>query len=164
MNWADWAIVAIVAVSALISIIRGFFREALSLVIWIAALVIAMTFHVRASVWLINLIETPSLRLVAAWVGLFVATLIVGGIINFLISQLVKATGLTGTDRFLGMLFGIARGLVVVLVILILLPQALPVNADPWWQESLLIPWFLKFESWARTVGAAFYQWLEQLF
>ncbi|WIO73059.1 CvpA family protein [Porticoccaceae bacterium LTM1] len=159
MIWADWAIIAIVGVSALISVVRGFVREALSLVVWVAALFVAMTFYPQVTQWLTNLIETPSLRQAAAWLGLFVLTLIVGGIVNYLISQLVRATGLTGTDRFLGMLFGTARGLLVVLVILILLPQALPVTQDAWWHESVLIPYFLKFEGWARTAGAAIYEW-----
>lgn len=164
MIWADWAIISIVGVSVLISVVRGFVREALSLVVWVAALFVAMAFYPQATQWLTNLIETPSLRQAAAWLGLFVLTLIVGGIVNYLISQLVKATGLTGTDRFLGMLFGAARGLLVVLVILILLPQALPVTQDPWWHESVLIPYFLKFESWARTVGAAIYEWASGFF
>ena len=164
MNWADWTIIGIVAISAMISIIRGFFREALSLVIWLAALVVAMTFYQQVAIWLVNLIDTQSLRLITAWTGLFVITLIAGGIANYLIAQLVKVTGLSGTDRFLGMLFGLARGLIVILVILILLPQALPVTADPWWHESAMIPYFLKFESWARTLGALLYETIGQLF
>lgn len=164
MNWADWAIIAIVVVSALISVIRGFFREALSVATWIVALVVAMTFHQSASTLLVNQIETASLRLIVAWVGLFVLTLIVGGLINFIISRLVKISGLGGTDRFLGMLFGLARGLIVVLVILILLSGILPVKVDRWWHESLLIPWFLKFEDVARNAGATLFEWLKQLF
>ena len=164
MNWADWAIIAVVAISAMISIARGFFREALSLVIWLAALVVAMTFYQQAAGWLTNLIETPSLRLITAWLGLFVVSLIVGGLINYLIAQLVKVTGLGGTDKFLGMLFGMARGLIVVLVILILLPQALPVESDPWWHDSTLIPYFMKFEGWARATGDTVYEFLKTLF
>lgn len=163
MNWADWAIVGVVGISALIGLLRGFIKEALSLLIWLAALVVAMNFYQSASVWLVNLIETPSLRLGAAWLGLFVVTLIAGSIVNFLISQLVKASGLTGTDRLLGMVFGVARGLILVLVILILLPQALPVQEDSWWQTSILIPHFLEFESWARNLGASAFESIKQV-
>src|SRR5210317_701827 len=119
MNHADWIIVAIVAISGLISLWRGFVREALSLVIWIAATSIALFFSDLLSGHLAVWIDTPSLRKVAAFVILFVATLIVGGMISHIIAALVKMTGLTGTDRVLGMVFGVARGLLIVLALLI---------------------------------------------
>jgi membrane protein required for colicin V production len=164
MNWADWAIIGVVGVSALIGVVRGFIKEALSLLIWLAAAAVAINFYEHVSGWLVNLIDVTSLRLLAAWIGLFVATLIAGSIISFIISKLVEATGLSGTDRLLGMLFGIARGLIVVLVILILLPQILPVNQDLWWQDSVLIPHFLEFESWARTLGASIFNTVKDIF
>ena len=164
MNWADWAIVGVLGLSALISVVRGFIKEAVSLLIWLAAAVVASVFHERLAVWLVDFIGTPSLRLVAAWIALFVSVLIVGGLINFLLGQLVKATGLSGTDRLLGIVFGVARGLIIVMAVLIFLPQVVPVTQDPWWHESVLIPEFLKFEDWARDVGAAFVDFFKQLF
>jgi len=154
MNWADWAIVTILGLSAVISLVRGFVREAMSLVIWVAAFAVAMLFYVRLSVFFDNLIATPSLRLLAAWLALFVGMLILGGLINILLGQLVEATGLSGTDRLLGVIFGVARGLILVMVILIFLPQILPVERDAWWQESLLIPHFLELEGWARQTAS----------
>ncbi|UTW45860.1 CvpA family protein [bacterium SCSIO 12696] len=158
MNWADWAIIAIVVLSALISLVRGFVREALSLAMWLIAVVVAVKFHQPLSEQFTNLIETPSLQLIVAWIVLLVGTLLVGMLVSFLIGQLVKATGLSGTDRLIGALFGVARGLLLVLVVLILAPKALPVNEDPWWQQSKLIPHFLKFEQWANDMGANLYQ------
>jgi len=149
MNHADWIIVGIVSLSALISLWRGFVREALSLVIWISALSIALFFSDTLSAYLVNLVETPSLRKVAAFLILFVATLIVGGIISYIVATLVKMTGLTGTDRLLGMVFGVARGLLLVLALLILVPPIIPINQDAWWQESMLIPQFLLMQDWA---------------
>lgn len=162
MNWADWAIVAVLGMSVLISLIRGFVREAMSLVVWISAVLVAMLYYQRLAPWLIDAIDTLSLRLLAAWLLLFVGVLIVGGLINYLLSKLVQATGLTGTDRLLGVIFGAARGVVVVLIALILGPNVLPIDQDLWWHESLLIPEFLRFEGWARETWATISEWFTE--
>jgi len=164
MNWADWSIVAILGMSVLISIVRGFVREAMSLAVWVVAFIVAMLFHDHLAVWYSDLIETPSVRYMAAWLTLFVAVLLVGGLVNYLLGKLVEATGLTGTDRLLGMVFGAARGLVVVMAVLILLPGIIPVDRDPWWQESTLIPVFLGFETWARDLAALVTDFFSELF
>lgn len=165
MNWADWAILGILLVSSLISIKRGFVKEALSLVTWVVAFIVAMLFGDRLAVLLTDLISTPSVREMTAFVILFAATLIVGAMVNYLISELVRMTGLSGTDRLFGMLFGVARGLVVVMALLILLPSLVPLDQDQWWHESVLIPHFLDFEHWARAAAsettAFFLQWFE---
>ncbi len=96
-------------------------------------------------------IETPSLRVIAACSILFVMTLLLGGLVNYLISQLVKATGLSGTDRFLGMVFGAARGALLVVVAVGLLSLA-PVEADAWWRESVVIPHFLLVADWSKNL------------
>ncbi|MGB2242077.1 MAG: CvpA family protein [Porticoccaceae bacterium] len=150
---ADTGIVVIVAISGLISLIRGFVKEAMSLVIWVAAFVVAMTFSDAASLLLVNFIELASLRQLAAWGGLFVGTLLVGAMVNFLLGKLVTSTGLGGTDRTLGLVFGIFRGLLVVLALVIAMPKAIPVEQDPWWQESRLIPVFQNFEGWGREAA-----------
>lgn len=164
MNWADWTIVGIVSVSALISIKRGFVKEALSLLVWIAAFVIALLFGHRLSLLLTDLISTPSLREIAAFALLFAATLIVGAMVNYLVGELVRMTGLSGTDRLFGMVFGLARGVLVVLAIVILLPSVVPVDSDPWWQESLLISQLLTFEGWAREAASATVEWGKSFF
>ncbi len=164
MNWADWGIVLILLVSSLISLKRGFIKEALSLVVWLLAIIIGLSFRQQASYLLAEHIATPSVRELAAFALLFVATLLVGACVNFLIGQLVKVTGLTGTDRLLGMLFGLARGFVVVMVILIVLPGILPVEQDPWWQSSVLIPYLSQFEGWTRELGVSVWGFVTGLF
>lgn len=164
MNWADLAIIGILSLSAVISIVRGFIKEAMSLVIWLVAAVVATVFDERLAVWLVDAIATPSLRMLSAWLGLFVAVLIVGGIANYLLGQLVRATGLSGTDRLLGMIFGAIRGAIIVMVLLIVLPGVIPIDQDPWWRDSLLIPQFLEFEDWAKQAWVSTSEFFRQFF
>tara|TARA_B110000046_G_scaffold185955_1_gene230755 strand:+ start:6072 stop:6572 length:501 start_codon:yes stop_codon:yes gene_type:complete len=151
----DWGIVGIISISGLISLVRGFVKEAMSLVIWIAAFAIAMTFKESAADLLVNLIALASIRQLAAWGGLFVGTLLLGAMVNFLLGKLVSSTGLSGTDRTLGLVFGVFRGLLIVLALIIILPQAVPVDQDPWWMASSLIPLFQGFEAWGRETATA---------
>jgi membrane protein required for colicin V production len=144
----DWLILAIILVSTLISIKRGFVREALSLVTWVAAVVISRLFASQVSSLLAGTIDTPSIRLGVAYALLFAGTLIVGALLNNLISEVVKMTGLGGTDRFFGMFFGFARGSIVILVVVAGLYYLLPVEDDPWWNESVLIPHIVSALEW----------------
>lgn len=152
MNWADWVILAILVVSSLISLKRGFVKEALSLVNWVLAFFVAMAFRDVLSSLLTPYIETPSVRDMTAFAALFAATLIVGAMINNLIGELVRLTGLSGTDRTFGMIFGLLRGFVIVMAILLLLPLAVPIDKDSWWQQSMLIPELLTLEGWCRSI------------
>ena len=147
----DWAIIAVIAVSALISLTRGFVKEALSLLTWVIAGLVAWMFGGALADLLTGYIDTPSIRVITACGILFVLTLILGGLINYLIGQLVLVTGLTGTDRFLGMVFGAARGALLVVVVVGLLSLA-RVQADVWWRESSLIPHFLLVADWSKNL------------
>ena len=148
-TWVDWVIIGTIVVSALISLTRGFVKEALSLLTWVIAGLVAWMFGGAFADLLTGYIETPSLRVIVACGILFVLTLILGGLLNYLIGQLVVATGLSGTDRFLGMVFGAARGVLLVVVAAGLLSLA-PVEADDWWRQSQLIPHFLLVADWSK--------------
>lgn len=159
-TWVDWIIIAVVAVSSLISLKRGFVKEALSLLTWIIAGVIAWMFGGALSHHLAEFISTPSARIIAACAILFIATLLVGALVNFLIGELIRVTGLSGTDRLLGMVFGAARGGLLVVVLAGLLSLA-PVQEDLWWKESVLLPHFLLVADWSKNLILEFSsQWL----
>jgi membrane protein required for colicin V production len=164
MNWADWTIIAVIGLSVWIGAARGFVREALSLAIWVAAFATASMTHQAVASLLTEMITTPSLRMAAAWLAVFVAVLLVGAVVGFLFGRLVAATGLTGTDRLLGTLFGVLRGVAIVMLVLIFAPKLLPVDQDPWWRQSALIPQFLRFEDAARQLAGALFGFFKQLF
>lgn len=150
-TWVDWGIFAIIGVSCLISLRRGFVKEALSLLTWIVAGTVAWMFGGALAEHLIDFIDLPSARVIAACGILFITTLVIGALVNYLISELVKVTGLSGTDRFLGMAFGAARGALLIVVVVGLISLA-PVQQDPWWQQSILIPHFLMVADWSKSL------------
>ena len=122
------------------SIRRGFLKEALSLATWIAAVIVARLFSGHLFVLLEGQIETASLRLGASYLMLFVGTLVVGGVVNFAMGEFVKRTGLTATDRFLGIFFGLARGALLALLIVAGLHYVAPVEKYDWYQQSRFVP------------------------
>lgn len=143
-TWIDLAIVILILLSAVIGLIRGLTREVFSLFVWGAALVLSLLFAPRVAEFLEPLIANPSLRYVGAFTCVFIATLIVGGISQWLLTRLINGTGLTGTDRFLGFVFGSARGALVCIVVLIALR---PFGEEqPWWRNSVMVPALLQFE------------------
>jgi len=139
MNWADYAIIGIVLVSMVVSLFRGFIREVFSLLVWVAAVYAALQAAGPLAVRLEGIIEVPSVRVIVAFVGIFLLVLAVGGLVNYLLGKLVDSTGLSGTDRLFGALFGALRGLAIVLAAVIIAGFT-PFVKDPWWQQSTLLP------------------------
>ena len=149
MTWVDYSILAIIGASVLISLWRGFTKEALSLAGWVIAAWVALTFANNLQTLLEPHISVPSLRLVVAFAILFIATLFLAGLVNYLAVQVIKKTGLSGTDRVVGILFGVARGCVVVAV-LVLVGGMTPMPKDPWWHEAMLLHYFQDMAIWMR--------------
>jgi membrane protein required for colicin V production len=147
MNWIDYAILCVILLSAVISIIRGFVKEAISLAIWFSAFFIASQFYADLATYLTKF-DDLMIRNGVAIAILFVSTLVIGGLVYYLISQLVQFTGLTGTDRALGLVFGALRGVLIVSALLFFLDTFTPVSASTWWETSVLIPEFSLIIEW----------------
>ncbi len=150
MIWVDFFILGIISLSALLSLWRGFVKEALSLATWIAAPAIAILFYEDFAVWFEQWVSVPSARKAVAFAILVLLVLILGGVVNYLVGQLVAKTGLTATDRAFGMIFGIARGVLIVGV-LVLLAGLTQVPQDPWWNQSLFLKHFVDLAMWLRS-------------
>ena len=141
MNWVDYTIIGVIIVSALISIIRGFVKEALSLISWVLAFFIASRFYMYITSYL-TYFDSDVIRIAVAIAILFISTLIVCAIISYIIGQLVQKTGLSGTDRVLGICFGVLRGILVVALVLFFIDTFTPLSQSQEWKQSQLIPHF----------------------
>lgn len=147
LNWLDYAIIIIIFLSTVISLIRGFIREALSLAAWIIAFWASLTFSNVFSEKLEPYIHSNSLRYIAAFFIIFIIILIIGVFINFIITRLIEKTGLSGTDRLLGVIFGFARGVLLIAIILLAAKMTSFTNESVW-AKSRLVPQFTSIENW----------------
>lgn len=147
MTGIDFAIVGIVLISAMISIVFGFVREALSLTSWVMSFVIAWELHATFAGLLVSLIDHLNVRLIAAFFALFVLSLIVFKIVIFFAKKLVERTGLSGVDRIVGVLFGTLRGLLIVTT-LVALSGYTQIPKTEIWQESAFVGFFQPIAIW----------------
>lgn len=153
LSMFDFIIIGIIAFSALVSLWRGFVREVMSLAGWVAAFFVASTFYPYLSSYLTGIDsvyfqESATLRNGVAAAILFIGTLIIVSVINALLGKLVDGTGLGGTDRVLGMVFGALRGVLIVAAILFFLDSFTQASQSDWWKESTLIPHFGFIVNW----------------
>ena len=125
LNFADWFILVVLIASGLISFSRGFAKEFLSLFLWIAAFIAAISLEFLATPKINQYIGNPEVSKILSYVVVFVIFIFVGGILIKFISKLIKWSGASGFDRFLGIIFGLTRGLVVLFVIFLLLPSSM---------------------------------------
>ena len=139
MTQVDNLILAVIAISSAFGVRRGFIKEIMSLLSWIAALLVSRVYTESLAGILGNLIDKPSIRYVIAFSVLFVIIIMLGTLLNHFMSKLLVVTGLKTIDRLLGAVFGIARGTVIVLVVLFILNVF--VSGSEWWQQSTLIPY-----------------------
>lgn len=150
-NWADWTLFVIIAISTLMSLRRGFVKEAISLASWVVAFVVARSFHPNVQTLLVGSIENEVVRTIAAFSILFIGTLLVGAAVAFLVGVLLKLTGLSPIDRMLGMVFGMARG-VILSVVLIAVVRLTPFTSSEWWANSVMIEHLSVVEQWTRSL------------
>lgn len=145
----DLGIVILITLSAVIGLIRGFVREAVSLATWVAAFAFALFYVKPLAAQLPFALQSEVARLGVAFAIIFFGVLVAGAIINYLFNAAISSIGLGGVDHFFGGIFGALRGgLIVTLVVILLGLTALPANA--WWKESRLLPWFTQSAEWIK--------------
>ncbi|MFZ5558040.1 MAG: CvpA family protein [Pseudomonadota bacterium] len=137
MTGFDYAVLAVMALSVLVSVIRGAVREILALASWVGAFLIANLMAPHLAIMLPAEIPGEALKLLIAFLTLFIGTLLVAGLGTLAIAELVKAAGLTPLDRGLGAVFGAARGALIVLVG-VLLAGLTAMPRQPFWQDAAL--------------------------
>ncbi len=136
----DYIILAIVIISAVMGLVRGLLREAIAVITWFLAIVLAWSFAPSLEPLLGGVLEGSPLRIWAARTIIFVGVLLLGGAISVIVTNFVRVSMFAGMDRFLGFVFGIIRGVVIVGAFTIAV-QALRMDEDPAWTRSKLMPY-----------------------
>ena len=140
MNAADYVVIAGIALSAVWGAVRGFLREAIALATWLVALFVGWHFAPALEPHLGGLLADPAVRPWAARIIIVALVLLAGMIIGVAVGHFVRRSIFDGTDRFLGFLFGAARG-AVLLGVFVILGRLLHLESQGWWRHSLLIPY-----------------------
>jgi membrane protein required for colicin V production len=148
-TWIDYAIIAIILISTMISLFRGFIKEIVSLVIWIVAFILAFHYSTGLSEQFRTHIASDSLRLTISFVLILIGTLLIGAVVKFIMNRIKSNSEVGMTDRILGTVLGLLRGIFLV-VMLILLGQLTTFNQSPAWQNSVLIPHFEFLVDWSK--------------
>ena len=139
MTGFDYVVLIIVVASMALGVWRGVVGEIIALVAWILAFLAAKFFGAEVAKLLVNAITDPALRIVAAWVAIFVIVLMLMALLRLAVRGLLKALGLSLTDRLLGVIFGAARGLLIVLV-LVTVGGMTMAPKEKWWSEAVFSP------------------------
>jgi membrane protein required for colicin V production len=145
----DYVIIAIIAISAVIGLWRGLVREALSLLVWVAAFWIAYGWAGSFEVHLSGAISDRTLRLVSAFVLLFLLVHVVGFVISRLLTALLESAGLSGVNRVAGGGFGVVRGLLLVAAA-VLVARMTPISEEPLWRDSYMVGLFSEGLAWVQ--------------
>ncbi len=140
----DIVLLIVIGASALMGVSRGLIKEVLSLASWLAAFILAMYLSPRLAEQFADQLGGYGAARVVLFGGVFIVTLVLASIIQWGIAKLVESTGLSGTDRILGLVFGALRGAIICIVVLIALRSF--VEDTQWWADSQLIPMFMNFE------------------
>lgn len=149
VNWIDVILGATIAISALVGIVRGFLKEVLSLLAWVVAAYVAYTFSdMVAQEYIRKFISDNLISYIAAFGGIFLSVLFVIGLLNLLISQVLKNTGLGFIDRFLGLVLGIVRGVLIAALMVFMLSFVGNPREFEQWRTSKLAPYLVPVVDW----------------
>jgi len=143
LNVTDLVILFVIGSSGIISLFRGFTKEFLSLLLWIFAFFAAVGFEGNVTPKVLEIVGNPEASKIIASVLIFLVSIVIGGFLINLISRIVKWSGMSGFDKFMGVLFGVSRGLIVILAVYFLLPSNL--KEAEIFAESKISPFFEDF-------------------
>lgn len=146
-HWIDYVIIAVVGLSVITGLFRGFVKELIALCVWILAIWLAFTYSPILDPWLQSYVHDKTARTVVAFVAILLATIILGGIVNALLSFILHRSGLSGTDRLLGMGFGFVRGVFIV-ALLMLVVKLTSFPQEEFTKKSFLYPKFDPLVNW----------------
>jgi len=152
MPYADIAIAIVIAVSISIGFYRGFVKEAMSIASLLVAIWAAFNFGAEAGSLSDSWLSSPELQLWFGRVLIFVVVLMVGGLLSWGVAKLVRLSVLSGTDRVLGMIFGLVRGAVLVAV-LVMAGQYSNLDQKNWWQNSIFMPYMEFVADWLLVMA-----------
>jgi membrane protein required for colicin V production len=140
----DWILLAVLGLSLLLGMWRGIIQEVLSLVGWVAAFYVSQMYAPMAAAWLPMDGSSQMLRYAAGFVVVFVAVLVGTALVSWVIKKLVSAVGLGSLDRLLGSLFGLMRGVVILLAVTVLVGMT-PMRETEGWREAQGAQWLQQF-------------------
>ncbi len=143
----DYILIAIVVASSLIGFMRGFVHESLSLLIVLAALWLAFEYSSKVEFYFVDIIPNTSARLWAAVISIILATLLIGTVLKKIILHFMKKSESTYLDKFVGFLFGILRGFVVVALVVWGISNT-SLKEKPWWQDSGMVKYLQESFAW----------------
>lgn len=139
MTGFDYIVLIVLGLSVLVSVVRGAVREVVALTSWIVSGFVAIRFAPSVSALFPSVVSSPEVRVAAAFVVVLVICLLSFALVSLLLHKLMAKSGLNGTDRTLGALFGVLRG-VVILVLLVLLAGLTPLPREPVWRNAMFSP------------------------
>lgn len=148
--WLDCAILLVIGLSIITGLCRGFVKELIALCVWILAIWLAFTYSPEAEEWLKTYIQEKTVRTAVAFIAILVATLVIGGLVNAFLSFILRRSGLSGTDRLLGMGFGFIRGIFIV-ALLMLVVKMTSIPYQQYSAQSKLYAQFDPLVSWLST-------------
>jgi len=140
----DWILLAVLGLSMLLGLWRGLVQEVLSLAGWVAAFFVAQIYAPQAAAWLPMEGSSQMLRYAAGFVAVFIAVLVATVLVSFVIKKLVSAVGLGPLDRLLGSVFGLLRGLVILLAVTVVVGMT-PMRESDAWQYAQGAQWLQQF-------------------
>lgn len=148
ISWVDGAILVILALSMVTGLVRGLIKEAVALCVWILAIWFAVHDFQLVNIWVGRYVVDKTAQIILSVLVIIVGAVVLGGLINGALGFILRRAGLSGTDRLLGMLFGLIRGVFIVSILILVTRSTSLLPASQYNKDSLLYPQFLPIVNW----------------